>query len=108
MWPDDTKGKIQFYGEGKNVSNYYKYIPKHPPPVFLPGELLGQKGLVGYSPWGCKESGTTERPTPHFTLQSGQLTFPTIDPGTACLPPSPNLVPASRLSLAAPCLWSPP
>ena len=23
--------------------------------VFLPGELHGQKSLVGYSPWGCKE-----------------------------------------------------
>ena len=26
-----------------------------PPPVVLPGESRGQKGLVGYSPWGCKE-----------------------------------------------------
>ena len=24
-------------------------------PVFLPGEFHGQKSLVGYSPWGCKE-----------------------------------------------------
>ena len=24
-------------------------------PVFLPGESHGQKSLVGYSPWGCKE-----------------------------------------------------
>ena len=23
-------------------------------PVFLPGEFLGQRSLVGYSPWGCK------------------------------------------------------
>ena len=29
-------------------------------PVFLPGESHGQRSLVGYSPWGCKESGTTE------------------------------------------------
>ena len=27
---------------------------------FLPGESLGQRSLVGYSPWGCKESDTTE------------------------------------------------
>ena len=26
-----------------------------PIPVFLPGESLGQRRLVGYSPWGCKE-----------------------------------------------------
>ena len=29
-------------------------------PVFLPGEAHGQRSLVGYSPWGCKESDTTE------------------------------------------------
>ena len=27
---------------------------------FLPGESRGQRSLVGYSPWGCKESDTTE------------------------------------------------
>ena len=26
-----------------------------PTPVFLPGELYRLRGLVGYSPWGCKE-----------------------------------------------------
>ena len=31
-----------------------------PTPVFLPGEFHEQKSLVGYSPWGCKESDTTE------------------------------------------------
>ena len=31
-----------------------------PPPVFLPGEFYGQRSLVGYSPWGSKESNTTE------------------------------------------------
>jgi len=30
-------------------------------PVFLPGEFRGQGSLVCYSPWGCKESDTTER-----------------------------------------------
>ena len=25
-------------------------------PVFLPGESHGQSSLVGYSPWGCKET----------------------------------------------------
>ena len=29
-------------------------------PVFLPGESHGWRSLVGYSPWGCKESDTTE------------------------------------------------
>ena len=31
-----------------------------PPPIFLPGEFHGQRNLADYSPWGCKESGTTE------------------------------------------------
>ena len=29
-----------------------------PTPVFLPGEFHGQRSLVGYSPWGRKESET--------------------------------------------------
>ena len=32
-----------------------------PIPEFLPGESHGQRSLVGYSPWECKESDTTER-----------------------------------------------
>ena len=32
----------------------------HPTPVFLPGESHGQRSLVNYSPWGHKESDTTE------------------------------------------------
>ena len=29
--------------------------------VFLPGASHGQRGLVGYSLWGCKESDTTKQ-----------------------------------------------
>ena len=36
-----------------------------PTPVFLPGKSHGRRSLVGYSPWGHKESDTTERL--HFT-----------------------------------------
>ena len=38
-----------------------------PTPVFLSGEIHGQRSLVGYSPWGCKELNTTEV-TEHSTL----------------------------------------
>ena len=31
-----------------------------PTPVFLPGKFHGQRSLVGYSPWGCKELDPTE------------------------------------------------
>ena len=30
-------------------------------PVLLPGKSHGQRSLVGYSPWGCKESDMTEQ-----------------------------------------------
>ena len=37
---------------------------KWPPvPVFLPGKFHGQRTLAGSSPWGCKESDTTELPS---------------------------------------------
>ena len=42
-------GKIPWRREGQ------------PTPVFLPGEFHGQRSLAGYSPWGHKESDTTER-----------------------------------------------
>ena len=34
-----------------------------PTPVFLPGEFHGQRNLAGYSPWGHKESDTSETTT---------------------------------------------
>ena len=46
-----------------------------PTPVFLPGESHGWRSLVGYSPWGRKESDTAERlhlTSPH-TWNSGGL-----------------------------------
>ena len=34
-----------------------------PTPVLLPGESHGQRALVGYSPWDCKELDTAEHST---------------------------------------------
>ena len=34
-----------------------------PTPVFLPGESYGQRSLADCSPWGCRESDTTEQLT---------------------------------------------
>ena len=39
-----------------------------PTPVLLPGKSHGWGSLVGCSPWGCKESDTTERLHFHFSL----------------------------------------
>ena len=42
-----------------------KKIPRRrkwqPTSVFWPGEFHGQRSLAGYSPWGLKESDTTEQ-----------------------------------------------
>ena len=38
-----------------------------PTPVFLPGKLHGQRSLAGYSPWGCRESDTTDQLSMHTT-----------------------------------------
>ena len=37
-----------------------------PTPLFLPGKSHGWRSLAGYSPWGSKESDTTERLHFHF------------------------------------------
>jgi len=39
-----------------------------PTPVLLPGKFYGRRSLVGCSPWGRKESDTTERLHFHFSL----------------------------------------
>ena len=40
-----------------------------PTPVLLPGKSHGQRSLLGYSTWGCKESDMTKRPRfTHFIL----------------------------------------
>ena len=58
--------------ESSSKSGYARRIPSlsredpleegmaTPLPVFLPGESHGQRSLVDYSPWGHKESDTTE------------------------------------------------
>ena len=40
----------------------------HPTPVLLPGKSHGWRSLVGCSPWGLKESDSTERLHFHFSL----------------------------------------
>ena len=40
-------------------------LARSPGEVLLPVDLHGYRSLVGYSPWGCKESDTTEQLTVH-------------------------------------------
>ena len=42
-------------------AEYIRRRQWHPTPVLLPGKFHGWRSLVGCSPWGRKESDTTER-----------------------------------------------
>ena len=47
----------------KDLTDVYKETRRRtwqPTPIFLRGESNGQRNLVGYSPWGNKESDTTK------------------------------------------------
>ena len=46
-----------------------------PTPVFLPEEFHGQRRLRGYSPWGYKESDTTEWLTPCTSVTVSAFTL---------------------------------
>ena len=48
----------------------------HPTPVFLPGESHGQRRLEGHSPWGHKESDTTEKLTLLLPLKETNPDYP--------------------------------
>ena len=47
-------GSIPWLGRSSGEGN------GNPLQVFLPEEFHGQRSLAAYSPWGCKESDTTE------------------------------------------------
>ena len=44
-----------------------------PAPIFLPGKSHGWRSLVGYSPWGHRESDMTERACPHDLVSTENL-----------------------------------
>ena len=57
----DTKGIFHAKigtRENKNGKNLTKWQST---PILLPGKSHGRRSLVSYSPWGGKESDTTER-----------------------------------------------
>ena len=57
-WLSRQRFHLQCRKHGFNA--WVRKIPwrrkRQPTPVFLPGESHGQRRLVGYSPWGCRES----------------------------------------------------
>ena len=50
-----------------------------PTPVFLPGEFHGQRNLVDSSPWGLRESDTTEQLTLHINIWGLRVTSTRTD-----------------------------
>ena len=71
-FPGGSDGKASAYNERDPGS-----IPKmwrrkwQPTPVLWPGKSHGRRSVVGYSPWGPKETDTTERLHFHFLLAGG-------------------------------------
>ena len=51
-----------------------------PTPVFLPGKFHEQRSLVGYSPWGCEGSDTTEQLSTHKGVPSLTIMYIFINP----------------------------
>ena len=84
--------------------------------VFLPGKPHGQRSLVGYSPWGCKELDTTEsvhpctRHTHTHTVYYRILNIvPILGPGLSILyllVPNSQSAPSFSLTLANTNLFS--
>ena len=63
-------------------------------PVFLPGKFHGQTSLVGYSPWGCKESDTTEH-AHHYIIV--QISLTALEVRTLPVHPFPHTSPENHM-----------
>ena len=59
-WWLSSKESTYNAGDAGDEGSWVRKIPwrraQQPTPVFLPGEPHGQRSLVGYSPWGRKET----------------------------------------------------
>ena len=65
-FPGGSDGKASCFQCGR--PGFHPWVRKilwrrkwQPAPVLLPGKAHGQRTVVGYSPWGHKQSDTTER-----------------------------------------------
>ena len=68
LWPPHAKSWL--IGKDSDAGRNWGQEKKgqwHPTPVLLPGKSHGWRSLVGCSPWGRKESDTTERLLSLFT-----------------------------------------
>ena len=70
-WGRNTEAKRKKKKKDKGISTHEERNRRrqwHPTPVLLPGKSHGWRSLVGSSPWGRLEPGTTERLHFHFSL----------------------------------------
>ena len=77
QWPQDWKTSVFIpipkKGNAKECSNYHTIAlisQWHPTPVLLPGKSHGWRSLVGCSPWGRQELGSTGGLHFHFSVSS--------------------------------------
>jgi len=68
MWHQERRKGNKLEGIYSQLGKNVQRRQWHPTPVFLPGKSHGRRSLVGCSPWGRKESDTTEQLNFHFSL----------------------------------------
>ena len=71
QFPQHHIWKRPFFFFSQSASSHLYWVRKipssrkwQPASVFLPGKFHGQRSLVGYSPWGCKESDMMKQQSP--------------------------------------------
>ena len=69
-----------------------------PTPIFLPGKSHGQRSLVGYSPWGRKESDTTEQLNLSELMSLQGFPGGSVGKESACSAEDPSLISGSGIS----------
>ena len=76
-WLGGKKKNLPANAEDTGLNPWVGKIPWRrkwqPTPLFLPIEVHEQRCLVGYSPLGCKELDTAERPRMHACLKKSQI-----------------------------------
>ena len=74
--PPTNVGRCKMHGFDPRVGKIPWRRAQQPTPVFLPGESHGQRSLMGYIPWGYRESDMTKVASTHACLFSIEYSCP--------------------------------